>query len=581
MAYPIPKTSILNIISRINSASSAGGDIILPAIQRDFVWKTKDITKLFDSLMNDYPINTMLFWKNNNIAGSAIKFYKFLDPNFKIGDKNQVIQHPNANQPYFVVIDGQQRLTSLYIALMGSYSKNSSAKNLAQELYLRLDQGGTAESPMKFDFQFLTRNAYNTKSKKNEIWYRVKEAVKNAVNKKDVSVNIYFWMQKHNIGVGQYAHETLLKLIDVLTDINTINYYEITTGKNNIDDVLDIFIRTNSGGYVLTKGALMLSTLASDWATTHGENARDYVEDVIKDVELKGYKIDKDWVLRCCGILVGASASIKVSSFATGNTCEEIYKRREDIQRSINKAFEILKFFHLLEKGLSTKLAVIPIVYFIFKNNLWSSAIINTNQYAQIWSDMRKFLFRAIVQNLFEAATDTILDNIKSIIDNNTTVQFPYAEIEKKYPELGNLNFDDILNTKKREAFPTLNIIYALAGKPLIPSSPYDIDHIHPKDNFSSNNIKNITFATPSDETIAKDGATFDTICNLQLLNASINRSKNAKDLKSWYNQMQPQHQTDWRTCNIIDLNAPLDMADFGTFINIRKLGMKTILSNL
>ena len=164
MAHQIINDSIINVINDINSASSSSGDIILPALQREFVWKPKDIAKLFDSLMQDYPINTMLFWEINNLKKTSIEFYKFLSPNYTTGDTNVIIKVSNTQNKHRVVIDGQQRLTSLYIALRGSYKNTNSSKNpLPQELFLRLDKPNTSTDPeMKFDFQFLTDKQYKT-----------------------------------------------------------------------------------------------------------------------------------------------------------------------------------------------------------------------------------------------------------------------------------------------------------------------------------------------------------------------------------------------------------------------------------
>lgn len=555
------------------SPSSGGGKIILPAIQREFIWKPKDIAKLFDSLMREYPINTMLFWEISNLANIPIQFYKFLDPAYTKGDINTVIGINNTVQDYLVVIDGQQRLTSLYIALKGSY-KSDTPNALPQELYLRLDKKDTSsDSDMQYDFCFLTQAQYNRNSKKGEIWFKVKEAI-------SPSFNPMSWLMGNNLAGNSFAVDSMNKLCKCLTDNNIINYYEVKAPK--IDDVLDIFIRTNSGGYVLTKGALLLSTLASQWAVNHQDNARTYVEDMIDDVKTKGYKIDKDWVLKCCGMLVGTRASVTVSTFSAGNVCDDIYKNRDKIRQSISKTFELVQSFGLIDKGLSTKLAIIPLVYFVYKNNLGKTTINSTNRQKQNWYDMRKFLFRAILKNLFEASTDTVLDKIKSTIDSTGGSFFPYSDIEKTCTELAIAAADiiDIVHTRKKEAFPALNIIYALKAITLNPILNYDVDHIHPKKNFDSNALSSITFNTPNDELRAKDRITFDTLVNLQLLESSHNRSKNAKDLQDWYSSMRPSDRINWRSNNIINGTVSLALEDFGTFIDERERDFGGILNS-
>lgn len=101
---------------------------LLPAIQREFVWSTDQIEKLFDSLMRNYPINSFLFWTVSKEKVSEYEFYEFL----REYHEKKNIHNPKANvtgeEEVVAVLDGQQRLTSLYLALKGSYSKKMPRK---------------------------------------------------------------------------------------------------------------------------------------------------------------------------------------------------------------------------------------------------------------------------------------------------------------------------------------------------------------------------------------------------------------------------------------------------------------------
>src|SRR6056297_3018349 len=94
----------MNIVSILNQIDS--GEIVLPAIQRDFVWGENKIEKLMDSIMRGYPIGIVLMWETFN----DIQYRKF--------DKC----YNTANSKLRVVLDGQQRLQSLYLALYGHYN---------------------------------------------------------------------------------------------------------------------------------------------------------------------------------------------------------------------------------------------------------------------------------------------------------------------------------------------------------------------------------------------------------------------------------------------------------------------------
>lgn len=568
MTPRILNDSIIGVLSKIPS-----NDLILPALQREFVWKTKDICELFDSLMQDYPINTMMFWKTNNLPSQPIAFYQFLPAHHVNGTTNPFFNHKaaTANKPYEIVIDGQQRLTSLWIGLYGSY-KTPAGKQPA-ELYIRLDKPQT-NPDLKYDFQFLTPSKLTSNQKKGEVWFRVKDVL-------PASFNIVNTLQGLGLQNNEYAQTTIQQLWALVNNNAVINYYEINS--NNIDDVLEIFVRTNSGGYVLKKGDLLMSALTVSWANNgYTISARDYVGDIIDLVEKKNYEVDKDWVFKMFLMLFGNTLSVQPSDFmataTTPNIPQSIYMNSQLIMDSVEKAFDLVADFHLLEKGLTTKLAVIPLVYYIYKHKLSHTAIQSTNAMSGVYIDMRKYLYRAILKNLYEAGTDEILKNIRDIINTSSSNNhFPYNEIESTYTKLiiTNADVDNFLATRKQNAFPVLNIIYALGASSGLCMTPvagqaYDVDHMHPKATFTPATLSTISFNTPNDANVANDGITYDTVANLELLDNDTNRSKNKKPLKDWLNAATPADQIKYPQDHFFK-GLSIDIADFGTFVDARK----------
>lgn len=72
MAYQTALT-IANVVKDIDTKR-----YLLPSIQREFVWSAMQIERLFDSLMQEYPINGFLFWKVPKEKVSEFKFYENL-----------------------------------------------------------------------------------------------------------------------------------------------------------------------------------------------------------------------------------------------------------------------------------------------------------------------------------------------------------------------------------------------------------------------------------------------------------------------------------------------------------------------
>ena len=96
---------------------------LLPAIQRKFVWSSDQIEVLFDSIMRGYPINSFMFWEvKENKVKNEFKFYQFLTEYRQFFKEDNPDIDTKGYKDFKAVIDGQQRLTSLYIGLKGSYA---------------------------------------------------------------------------------------------------------------------------------------------------------------------------------------------------------------------------------------------------------------------------------------------------------------------------------------------------------------------------------------------------------------------------------------------------------------------------
>lgn len=109
----------MNIKKVIDKAER--NELCLPAIQRKYVWSPEQIEKLFDSLYQGYPIGTFLMWNVPNDQIDQYKFYSFLrEYHQKNGNFND-LNPSNENREFTAVLDGQQRITSLFIALKGNY----------------------------------------------------------------------------------------------------------------------------------------------------------------------------------------------------------------------------------------------------------------------------------------------------------------------------------------------------------------------------------------------------------------------------------------------------------------------------
>lgn len=132
MAFQTPIT-IKEAIDKINR-----NEYLLPSIQREYEWTQKQVVELFDSLMKEYPINSFLFWKVDRNIVSEYVFYEFIKDYNEFDNNKTKLHNVTGQQEVIAILDGQQRLSSLFIALKGSYAswkkngKDRNQKNITQ-----------------------------------------------------------------------------------------------------------------------------------------------------------------------------------------------------------------------------------------------------------------------------------------------------------------------------------------------------------------------------------------------------------------------------------------------------------------
>src|SRR5258705_9480630 len=100
-------SSILALLNEIRQ-----GRLVLPDLQRDFVWKDDQIRLLFDSLLRGYPFGSLLIWNTQFLELP----YRFFVTDFHSGQTFET-RSKNAGEQRRMVLDGQQRLQSLYLAV--------------------------------------------------------------------------------------------------------------------------------------------------------------------------------------------------------------------------------------------------------------------------------------------------------------------------------------------------------------------------------------------------------------------------------------------------------------------------------
>ena len=528
MAYE--KKNIRAVIEEINSRK-----IYLPAIQRKYVWDDDQITRLMDSIMLGYPIGTFLFWKvrKSIINKKEYSMYEFI----KDFHERDVYKNPSAPQPFpigsdeetiWAVLDGQQRLTSLYIALQGSMSRklpNKRWKNddafPRKELYLDLHSQRTDEEDISYEFKFLTQEEAK-KQKDDKLWYLVKDILKYSQDELVTDLII-----PNGWASDKVAMKNISLLHTRLVGDEIINYFEVQT--DSIDSVLDIFVRVNSGGTVLSKSDLLFSTIVSHW-----DKARDEIDKLLAEINKigEGYKFSNDFIMRTCLYVLDMSVTLKVETFKKESVLK-IKNNWENIRKTIKDTVDLLNEFGFNSENIISYVAVSPMVYYRFKGG---------NFDAESKSELRKYIVISQVRQVFGAATNSALTSIREALKAAPTDSFKMGNLLKvRFTGERTLRYtseeiDAMFDTYEIGAY-TFMLLSLLYPNLKYSQKGFHQDHMHPYAGFEESKIANLKLPDGSIiDDVRKDEwrRRRNTLANLQLLEGRENERKNATPLVDW-----------------------------------------------
>lgn len=586
MAYETA-LKIADVIDKISKH-----EYILPAIQREFVWSTDQIERLFDSLMQGYPIGSFLFWEIEQSNLNKYVFYEFIKNYHELNNRhNAKFDIDEANSSKTAILDGQQRLTSLYIGLKGSYScrlkhkrKNNEDAYPKKYLYLNI-MHEFKDLDNRYEFKFLTEE--EAKIINNEtFWYKVSDILyENSIAAHVLSTISNLSKNGYNIDATITPINILEKLYNVINEIGTISYYKVKANELKLekanefelDKVLNIFVRVNSGGKPLSYSDLLLSIATSQWKE---KDAREEITSFVDEINKigDGFYLDKDFILKSSLVLSDfPNIAFKVDNFNKQNMLK-IEQNWDSIKNYIKLAIKLISSFGFSGETLSSNYVIVPIAYFLKTINA-SNDFISSSKYSDNRSNIKRFTILCLLKRIYSGVPDNVLSPMREIIRQNTNDTFPINEIIEKFKGTQrSLQFYDedldeyILKLKwgKKETLSTLMLLYPQ----LIYSNKFHIDHIYPKSKFSKKYLhsKGIT----DDNQIQHFIDHVNDLSNLQLLRDILNEEKSNTDFDEWFNKIckTPEEQIEYRQANYLpDIDYTYE--NFLSFLEARKSKIK------
>lgn len=516
-------------------------DLVLPAIQREFVWGHDQICMFYDSLMQGYPFGAFLYWKVDKENSGKFKWYDFVR-NYHEKDDPHCPVLPEMHRPLTAVLDGQQRLTALNIGLSGSMAWKlprlwRDNPNAFPRCFLYLDllwepEPGEEEETMYW-FEFLSDDELR-RADASECWFKVADIVG-----MQSGPPMLAWIKSKNLPSDQElrAYQTLDTLYHVVhTNLMVTRYEE---GSQEINKVLQIFIRTNSGGTTLRRSDLLLSVAVAQFDEL---DARDEVHGLVDELQRLGFSLDKDFVLKAGLMLSSLPVAFRVTNFFNRTNMRRLEQNWEQVRQAIMLTARLATdVFGFNRDNLSAMNALLPIAYYIYTRG-FGDEFLTHSSHEDDRKNIKVWLIRTLIKRgIWGSGVDTLLSTLRDAIDKHGESTFPSEALmrdmatrgksvrleEEEIEALADLRYGD------SQVFPMLSLLF-----PFMQSiNGFHVDHIFPRAKVTRRNLRAAGY---SDETIEAYLDNVNGLANLQLLNAGENLEKGGKLPGDWLDDKFP-----------------------------------------
>ncbi|MDI3490757.1 MAG: hypothetical protein PWP11_2034 [Thauera sp.] len=436
-------TTVADTLNRINR------ELFIPAIQRPYVWTPEQIIRLFDSLMRGYPIGALMFWDLPPGSRDDWEIYRFVT-HFRMGSIHNEPSGLSADDRVSLVLDGQQRLTSLLIGLQGSYTVKRKHKRKATDdawdekiLFIDLahapeveaDEENDELSPIAEHYRFeFVDQAHPPVSKGDELWFEV-GLILAAPTPEERDVMVQNWVEA-NLNLSEIgrmmARNNLMRLWDAVWHDRAVAYF--TERSDSYDRVLDIFIRANDGGTRLSRSDLLMSVITLRWERFNAREETEALIDALTESLNPKRAITREFVLRAALFLNDLDFSIKVQNFVPANirVLEQSWERTKEVLRFTARVLREMGFYG--ERLFSTNVVML-LAYYLHRSNPSAELRLADADRQRI----RRWLVLLDFKSLLSLQTGATFSTYRSVVRRNLQGRsdFPLAEIADGFGRMG------------------------------------------------------------------------------------------------------------------------------------------------
>lgn len=555
--------TVAEILPQLNDS------LFIPCLQRDYCWNQKQVEMLWDSLLRGLPLGSLLVWDRNieNREDPAYQFIRHYVDERGYSHEEEVHRYsdrlPDFPESYSLILDGQQRLTSFYIGIYGSYTtrihgawkKNESSYN-RRHLYLDLFSGDEDDHDRGLVYEFDFRKSGGLNSAGDSYWLRV-----GALLDHDHELT-----ESAFLGREQFLDEVRDELPTSLSDTERFDaidtaeqlwrgvhereavLYETTLA--NEKTARELFIRRNKGGIELSGVDILLALLTGYWETvedggtpTDAKNEiEQFTERLSGDERLseEGFTFGKRFTLRTLLLLSGETPSFRKDGRYDGellSKAEDIF-RDDEFEQAVKDAFELAADLGFHNAALSSKTVVTPVVQFLYENDYDTSG---ENKSIHYW------LATAVLNSIFgDIGSQRVLETAREYILNSDGDEFPAVEILEDLSGRGTTTYldeevlDTLLDEVNYQSGSRRNVLltHLYQGNRRAGHAEYEVDHIFPRGKLADREYLEQHGVAPKQVDWYKEHR--DHIANLQLLGSDgENQSKGDRDFSNWLERVE------------------------------------------
>lgn len=618
--FSVEKYTVVELLERLATDGRSPTDpLFIPSLQRDFTWDDSQIEDLFDSLLRELPLGSLLFWKVADQHGENEALYRFIqhyadEAAYPSKEKDDLIvrhssqrvsgqQRRRVPKQYSLVLDGQQRLTSLLIGLEGTYHRRQRRKwksNLESYTECRLQLNllalasrNSEHTDTRYEFRFRGNQPEN-RTEGGAYWWPVSKVLELD------GVDSEIARLEEDVAETQDEADSISECLHALNHAVHERRHVVAECVSGLEDetALTLFVRRNKGGDQLSNADIAFSQMSVYWEL-NGADPKEMLEEYVADLEKGfsdfGFGFGKGLVIRALLVLSGEAPALR-RRVLVRETIVELEDKWEAMRgpKGMEDTDDLWETYRIVTEDLglgancvSSYKALLPILYYVRRHREVRGA--DARVEAQNVLDAVEYWLTAVTSHglMSEVNSYRLVQDMCEMIDEHYP-EFPALSVLDEYQE-ENLNLTTEIDRNQIEnmvasvssaSSPVTHLLLTklydddrISGARVEGvSGQWQVDHIFPRKKLDEDLLSERGL---DDETIKRCRERVSSLGNLQLL--PDNQSKSDKDPGDW---MRGQAQADGESVDdLVDLHQlPWDdveryddYADFPDFCDQRE----------